>query len=76
VTSNCQYERCAEDHGRKIKICAEKWTEAHRLLVISTHRNFVTPPPPMAQQLLVDQDLIIIETLRSHSDTPHSVGLI
>jgi hypothetical protein len=29
----------------------------------------------MAQQLLVGQGLLIIEASRSHSDTPHSVGL-
>jgi len=29
----------------------------------------------MAQQLLVDQDLLVIKASRSHSDTPHSVGL-
>jgi hypothetical protein len=34
------------------------------------------PPPPMAQQPLVGQGLLIIEALRSHSDTPHSVGLL
>ena len=30
----------------------------------------------MAQQHLVDQDLLIIEASRSHPDTPHSVGLL
>jgi len=30
----------------------------------------------MAQQPPVNQDLLIIETSRSHSDTPHSVGLL
>jgi hypothetical protein len=30
---------------------------------------------PMAQESLVGQDLLIFEALRSHSDTPHSVGL-
>jgi hypothetical protein len=29
----------------------------------------------MAQQPLVGQGLLIIEASRSHSDTPHSVGL-
>jgi hypothetical protein len=32
--------------------------------------------PPMAQQPLVGQGLLIIEASRSHSDTPHSVGLL
>jgi hypothetical protein len=31
---------------------------------------------PMAQQPLVDQGLLIVEASRSHSDTPHSVGLL
>jgi hypothetical protein len=30
----------------------------------------------MAQQPLVGQGLLIIEASRSHSDTPHSVGLL
>jgi hypothetical protein len=30
----------------------------------------------MAQQPLVDQALLIIEASQSHSDTPHSVGLL
>ena len=30
----------------------------------------------MAQQPLVSQGLLIIESLRSHSETPHSVGLL
>jgi hypothetical protein len=37
------------------------------------HKNFLLP---MAQQPLVGQGLLIIEALRSHSDTPHSVGLL
>jgi len=31
---------------------------------------------PMVQRPLVGQGLLIIETSRSHSDTPHSVGLL
>ena len=30
----------------------------------------------MAQQLLVGQGLLIIEVLRSHTDTPHLVGIL
>jgi hypothetical protein len=30
----------------------------------------------MAQQPLAGQAVLIIEALRSHSDTPHSVGLL
>ena len=29
----------------------------------------------MAQQPVIDQGLLIVEASRSHSDTPHSVGL-
>jgi hypothetical protein len=36
---------------------------------------YLPPLPPMAQQPLVGQGLLIIEASRSHSDTPHSVGL-
>jgi hypothetical protein len=32
--------------------------------------------PPMVQQPLVGQGLLIIEASGSHSDTPHSVGLL
>ena len=31
---------------------------------------------PVAQQPLVGQGLLIVETSRSHSDTPHLVGLV
>jgi hypothetical protein len=31
---------------------------------------------PMARQPLVGQGLLIVEATRSHSDTPHSVGLL
>jgi len=30
----------------------------------------------MTQQPLVGQGLLIIKALRSHSDTPHSVGIL
>jgi hypothetical protein len=32
--------------------------------------------PSMTQQPLVGQGVLIIETSRSYSDTPHSVGLL
>jgi hypothetical protein len=31
--------------------------------------------PPLARQLLVGQDFLVVEGSRSHSDTPHSVVL-
>jgi hypothetical protein len=34
------------------------------------------PPPPWRYSRLVGQGLLIIEASRSHSDTPHSVGLL
>jgi hypothetical protein len=36
----------------------------------------MTPPPPVAQQDAVSQGLLITDASRSHSDTPHSVGLL
>jgi hypothetical protein len=47
----------------QIRIYLKKWTE--NLLFF-----------PIAQQPLVGQGLLIIEASRSHSDTPHSVGLL
>jgi len=39
------------------------------MLTLYIHISMVRQPP-------VDQDLLIVEALRSHSDTPHSVGLL
>jgi len=40
-------------------------------------QNYIRPPPrAMAQQLLLGQGILNIEAPRSHSDTPHSVGLL
>ena len=39
--------------------------------------HFISPPPPpMVRQLLVGQGLLLIEASQSHSDTPHSIGLL
>jgi hypothetical protein len=46
---------------------------AHKLVV---NKVVSPPPPPMAQQSLVGQGHLIIEDSRSHSGTPHSVGLL
>ena len=35
-----------------------------------------SPPPPLAQLLLVGQGFLIIEASRSHLNTPQSVGLL
>jgi hypothetical protein len=32
--------------------------------------------PPVAQQPLLGQGLLVIKASRSHSDSPHSVGLL
>jgi hypothetical protein len=37
---------------------------------------YFPPPPPIARQPLGDLGLLIIDNSRSHSDTPHSVGLL
>ena len=37
---------------------------------------FKPPSFPMAQQPLVGHGLLVIEASQSHSDTPHSVGLL
>ena len=38
--------------------------------------NSLLTPPPKARRPLVGQGLLIFENSRSHSDTPHSVGLL
>ena len=40
-----------------------------------THTHTHTYFPPVVQEPLMSQGLLIIKALRSHSDTPHSVGL-
>jgi len=42
----------------------------------SITRIYNERPPPMAQQPLAGHALLIIEALRSHPDTLHSVGLL
>ena len=39
--------------------------------------NICGPPPlPITQQALVEQGLLTVEVSRSHSDTPHSAGVL
>ena len=45
------------------------------MLVSSVPAPHYSAPHPMAQQPPVGQGLLIIEASRTHSDTPHSVGL-
>jgi hypothetical protein len=47
------------------------WTFPYKIYHVYNFRVIF----PMAQQPPVGQDLLIIEASRSHSDTPHSVGL-
>jgi hypothetical protein len=61
----CQYARYTEEHGRKINICTENGGEhTDNLWLAGTGTSW--PPSLMAQQPLVGQGLLIIETLRSH----------
>jgi hypothetical protein len=43
-------------------------------MAVSFLKSVIVLLPPIAQQPLVGQTLLIIEASRSHSDTPHSVG--
>jgi len=43
---------------------------------LETLNKAFPPPHPMALQPTVAKDLLIIESSRSHSDTPHSAGLL
>jgi len=49
-----------------------RWAEKSSSCNVSTS----LPPPTLAQESLVDQGLLIVEASRSHSHTPHSVGLL
>jgi hypothetical protein len=56
-----------EEKKKKKKTTKKKKKEGKK----KTRKTF-----SMAQQPIVDQGLLIIEASRSHSDTPHSVGVI
>jgi hypothetical protein len=73
----------AESPGFKSWFVGEVWersfivnpgkvSELGRGHFLSQHFNFFFP---MAQQPLVGQGLLTVEASRSHSDTPHSLGL-
>jgi len=59
-----------QDYPRTLSVCSVSESVV-RGLKLSIHFFFL-----VAQQPLVGQDRLIIETLRSHSVTPHSVGLL
>jgi hypothetical protein len=46
------------------------------LLLLRTYKCYNMSHFSMVQQAVFRQDLRIISALRSHSDTPHSVGLL
>ena len=48
---------------------------SHMYVCPYTHTHTHTYFPPVVQEPLMSQGLLIIKALRSHSDTPHSVGL-
>jgi hypothetical protein len=64
------HRRCRSNHqfySHRAKVEPEHY---------SNHLSALKSPPPMAQQPLVGQGLLIIEVSRSHSNTSHSVGLL
>jgi hypothetical protein len=50
--------------------------QRHMLVSSVPAPHYSASPLPMAEQPLVGHGLFIIEASRSHSDTPHSVGLL
>jgi hypothetical protein len=48
----------------------------HKYVLRTFHDTEYCFPSPMVQQPLVGQGLLIIGSSRSHSDTPHSVGIL
>jgi hypothetical protein len=67
-------------HSEKIQCISS--THFFNIIFLSTKpcwafvRTLVKFFPPVAQQPLVGQGLLIIEASQSHSDTPHSVGVL
>jgi hypothetical protein len=47
-----------------------------RWIVVGRTEGYPLPALSMAQQPLVGQGLVVIQTYRSYSDTPHSLGLL
>jgi hypothetical protein len=50
-------------------------SKTHRRIIDHNHFSYGTVSP-MAQQPLMVRDIIIMEASQSHSDAPHSVGLL
>jgi hypothetical protein len=56
---------------------SDRCTLTSELPIFAGHASALSSPhPPMKQQPLVGQGPLIIEASRSHSDTPHSVGML
>jgi hypothetical protein len=78
---NHKISRCRESSPRAIRYSSAvyaslKWYEAPLFGVGPSPHVWSFFSPTMAQQPLVSQGLLVIEASRSHSGTPHSVGLL
>jgi hypothetical protein len=70
-------ERPVNIHGTVQRVAVTESCTYNRLRVQHNVTSGVhTVFFPMTQQSPVGQDLLIIEASRSHSDTPHTVGLL
>jgi len=58
------------EHGESLK---SRISTVFQLRIMNISSFFI---PPMVQQSLLSQSFLVFEALRSHSDTPHSVGLL
>jgi hypothetical protein len=91
VNSRCEHERCDRGvthcipnegtPSRRLKIIWDtfKWSSRKRRPVRFDIMRFTTCQTSfvyLAQQTLMGQGLLVIEDSRSHSDTPHSVGIL
>jgi hypothetical protein len=57
-------------------VCRSIYIYIYIYIYTHTHTHTHTHFLPMAQEPLVGQGFLIIEALRSHSDTPHSLRLL
>jgi len=68
--------RCHHETPARSNPCREVPNQRQICRYTSVHPRAPRPPPPPSETTLVCQGLLIIEALRSHSHTPHSVGLL